>query len=452
VRLPDLPEKGDVSDWLDADLRNGNKLAEVCFDAPLWAPETKPSSWRFHSNTEAAATPWLIKNILPETGAGLVSGQWGSYKTTFALDIAGSVMKSMPFAGRYTIKRQGAVAYFAVEGIAGLASRLSAIARERGIADALPFAYRSDCPALTAADAADKLTAMVKEVSSHFNLDVAVVFVDTVISAAAYAKAGDDNDAAASQKVMSTLATVSQRTGALVLGLDHFGKVADTGTRGSSAKEGHADVVLALLADREVNGTITNTRLAIRKQRDGASGFEIPFVPKTVVVGTDPDGDEITRVVIDWEARAPQPADKDWAKSLQLLRRILMATLADAGEDVRPFGDGSMVRACDLALVKAEFQKQYVAEGADRQKADARRKAFQRAVKDAQAKALINRIGNICKHNRSRSGCVLERYRSWCCAGKEHIWVQLNQFHCRGLQLTRRRTSVARPRRKSLAC
>jgi hypothetical protein len=30
--LPNLPDKGDVSDWLDADPRRGEKLADVCFD------------------------------------------------------------------------------------------------------------------------------------------------------------------------------------------------------------------------------------------------------------------------------------------------------------------------------------------------------------------------------------------------------------------------------------
>src|SRR5262245_45069332 len=38
VRLPGLPDKGDVSDWLDADTGNAGKLADVCFDAPLWIP------------------------------------------------------------------------------------------------------------------------------------------------------------------------------------------------------------------------------------------------------------------------------------------------------------------------------------------------------------------------------------------------------------------------------
>ena len=39
VQLPNLPDKGDVSDWLDADQRNAKRLAEVCFDAPVWAPD-----------------------------------------------------------------------------------------------------------------------------------------------------------------------------------------------------------------------------------------------------------------------------------------------------------------------------------------------------------------------------------------------------------------------------
>jgi hypothetical protein len=34
VRLPNLPDKGDVSDWLDTDSRNAEKLTDVCFAAP----------------------------------------------------------------------------------------------------------------------------------------------------------------------------------------------------------------------------------------------------------------------------------------------------------------------------------------------------------------------------------------------------------------------------------
>jgi hypothetical protein len=128
----------------------------------------------------------------------------------------------------------------------------------------------------------------------------------------------------------------------------------------------------------------------VRKLRDGFSGLELPFTPKTLEIGTDPDGDPITRVIIDWTtATEEKPDDKAWSKSLRLVRRILMNTLVD-GTDIQPFLDGPTVRACSLDLVRTEFNKQYVVtEGDARQKASTRLKAFKRAIADAQAKGLV---------------------------------------------------------------
>ena len=39
VSLPDLEEKGDVSDWLDADPRRAEKLVDICFDIAEWIPD-----------------------------------------------------------------------------------------------------------------------------------------------------------------------------------------------------------------------------------------------------------------------------------------------------------------------------------------------------------------------------------------------------------------------------
>jgi AAA domain len=356
------------------------------------ARKQQAAPWRFHGEGDQEPTAWLVKGILPETGAGLIAGQWGSYKTTIGLDIAVSVMAEVPFAGRFRVKRRGGVCYIAAEGFGGLGSRLTAAAEARGVAGALPFAFRSDCPPLTAPDALDRLVALVDaaadQIAGKFELPLALIEIDTVITTAGYSKSGDDNDAATAQRVMTVLSGLSQRTGALVIGIDHFGKVVETGTRGSSAKEAHADVVLALLADRELSGAVTNTRLAIRKHREGVSGLELPFAPKVIEIGTDEDGDPITRVVIDWNAPASPPAEAGWSKSLQLLRRILMTTLAD-GADIRPFLDGPTVRAVGVNAVRAEFGKQYVVDGDDRQKADARRHAFLRAMEAAQGKGLV---------------------------------------------------------------
>ena len=319
LELPGLPEKGDIVDW-KAQGHTREEFNSLVQSAPDWHAEEPhkndtSGTWKFHTGKSAAPPRWLIKNILPETGVALMSGQWGTFKTTTAIYICVSVMTGQPFAGRYRVKRRGAVLFIALEGEHMLSSRLTIIAGHHGVTGALPFAWRGDCPPLTDESAVESLCALAdeagREIMKRFNLPIAAIFVDTVITAAQH-KEGGDNDTAASQRVMSALSALSKHTGALVLGVDHFGKVLETGTRGSSAKEGAADTVLSLLADRELSGGVKNTRLAVRKQRDGLSGFEIPFIVHTVETATDEDGDPITAQVIDWQApqRPPRRAKR----------------------------------------------------------------------------------------------------------------------------------------------
>jgi hypothetical protein len=150
-----------------------------------------------------------------------------------------------------------------------------------------------------------------------------------------------------------------------------------THTRGSSAKEAAADVALALLGEKAVSGEVANVRLAVRKNRAGPSGQEIPFAMRTVEISTEP---KITSLVIDWRpttANVNKAEDADrWAKSLRLLRRALMNTLVDHGKDRQPFHDGSVMRAVDLEIVRAEFYKSYPAADDDAKKRqETRRKA-----------------------------------------------------------------------------
>jgi ABC-type cobalamin/Fe3+-siderophores transport system ATPase subunit len=70
--------------------------------------------------------------------------------------------------------------------------------------------------------------------------------------------------------------------GCFVPGIDHFGKAVETGTRGTSAKEAAADVVIAMLGDRSIAGEVSNTRLAMRKRRSGPAGEEYAFTARTV--------------------------------------------------------------------------------------------------------------------------------------------------------------------------
>ena len=110
VQLPDLPDKGDVSDWLDADPRRAEKLADVCFEAPVWTPSddaTSPppdpkqpepaadtiapipfihiAAWH---NAPVPERQWVVRDRVPLAAVTLMSGEGGVGKTILALHLA----------------------------------------------------------------------------------------------------------------------------------------------------------------------------------------------------------------------------------------------------------------------------------------------------------------------------------------------------------------------------
>jgi hypothetical protein len=235
-----------------------------------------------------------------------------------------------------------------------------------------------------------------EKMQKDFGLPVALVIIDTAGKAAGLTKTGDLNDDTVAKTIMKALDDASKATGALFMGVAHFGKNVETGTKGSSGFEDDADVVLALLGDKGINGKVDTPRLCVRKRRSGANGDEHPFRTVVVSMGEDEDGDEVTTLRIEWltggeaEVVSAKTKNDPWAaKSLRLLRQVMMNMLADCGSVQKPYPDGPEVRAVDIELVRAEFYKSHPATGDAKAKSDARRQAFNRAIKDAQAKGLI---------------------------------------------------------------
>ena len=120
VSLPDLPDKGDVSDWLDADPRRAEKLADVCIDVRVWTPddaaanfaapevtarditaetsvESKPTTqppplpfiniaaW---DGTAAPEREWVVQDRVPLKNVTLLSGEGGVGKSVISLHLA----------------------------------------------------------------------------------------------------------------------------------------------------------------------------------------------------------------------------------------------------------------------------------------------------------------------------------------------------------------------------
>jgi hypothetical protein len=235
----------------------------------------------------------------------------------------------------------------------------------------------------------------------EFGLPLGLIVIDTIVVSAGYPQPGAENDPAVTQIVMTVLKEVAQQLNCFVLGVDHYGKDITAGTRGSSAKEASADLVLACLGDRELSGSVTNTRLAVRKCRGGPQGQEFYFTVRKVEDPTpDEDGDSITTLVIDWIAPpiagSSSPQDpwaaarrQDQRTAVLRVKRVLMEALAEHGAE-RPIGaDGPKVRMVDQQLVRERFYFCTPADGTPEQKGRLRRQMFLNARDWAEREQLI---------------------------------------------------------------
>jgi AAA domain len=216
---------------------------------------------------------------------------------------------------------------------------------------------------------------------STFDCDLALIVIDTLSAAAGF---DDENSAGETQRVMSMLAALARETKTLVIVIDHHGKLIDTGVRGSSAKSGAADAILAALGDRDQStGATSNRRLVVAKLRIGAAGYTIPFNLEGAA-----DGLTCTVKWADAEPELAVPKGKSWPKALIIFKRALDEALGSVGRATTPRPGTPEVKAVDREAVRTEFYRLYPADDTK-----AKGKAFARGEKDAIERGVMCAIG-----------------------------------------------------------
>jgi hypothetical protein len=401
---PEIPDPGDDPELQDDELDDDRELED---DGELQADPKLPPLYAHGDTDLRPLKPWLIKHLMSTVGHGLLSGQWGAGKTFVVFEMAGALMTGQPFLG-HPVKRQCGVLLIAAEGASEVRLRLDAVVRNKcGNMERAPFRWYETTPLLLQKGAAETLIAMARladdSLQQEFGLPLGLVVIDTVAACAGYTRAGDENDPAAAQAVMNVLKAVAQALGCFVLGVDHFGKNVEAGTRGASSKESASDLVLACLGDKSLSGSVSNTRLAVRKNRGGQQGQEHPFTLRLVETSEpDEDGEPVTSMVVDWEPNTPsgneaRPGPDPWAQSRRQdqraavlrLKRVLMGAMAEHGIEWEIPPEGPAAWMIDQEVVRGLFFTQTPADGTPKQKADFRRQQFNRARNWAEAQELI---------------------------------------------------------------
>lgn len=252
---------------------------------------------------DAPFPDWLIEDIIPEQGLGLLAGQSRVGKSLMALRLARAVMTGEPFCERQIVKT-GGVLYLAAEAEGTLPDRYRAVLGAKFTPGdlrgrRLPFLSNAiSFRGLEAMSGALRLGAA--RMQKRFDVPLRLVIVDT--AAAAFPLA-NENEQGEVNNLMLSLLTLTKAAGVAVVLVHHFGKNSSTGVRGSSAWTDNSEFILAATGKLdEETGSVSDRKLALTKSRSSATGPLSDFEVQSVQVGQRPDGRRVDAGIINFTA------------------------------------------------------------------------------------------------------------------------------------------------------
>lgn len=317
--LPELPHKGDVSDWIEAG--NDPRLLPTMQTRP-WTPSPPKSAFGAIRWADMDAVSirqdWLVEDLIFQGDAGLMFGASGSGKSFLAVDMGLAIARGEPFLGMKTAK--GGVLYQAGEGGKGLLKRLKAYRKHHDVwGKDLPFILLPTPVNLYSSE--EDLEAFVQEAmtwKAALSEPLALIVIDTFSTASPGANENTSEDMsrmlAAGQKLQSA-------TGAAILWVHHKNASGER-ERGHSSLRANVDSAIEVNRDPETN----ERHFRVVKVKDGEDGAKIAFQLQSVELGASDDGKPITScVVVPAQAEAPRtgkngsrtlPADRAFLKVL----------------------------------------------------------------------------------------------------------------------------------------
>ena len=251
--------------------------------------------------------PSLIKGLLPRNGIAFIGGQSGAGKTFVAIDMAAALATGQSFFGK-RVKEKVGVVFIAGEGAETIQPRLTIARMARNVEGTLPISWTSIIPDFTKAEEVKAFISRLKQKSvwmqERYGVRLGAIVVDTL---AAVFALQDENDNSEAAKVIRALKVIGEALDVLLIPIHHYGKGAETGLRGASAWRAGCDAVLSITAERnQLTGVVSGHSLWLAKSRVGEEGAVGAFGLRTMLLGVDEDGDELTSCYVVPEAAVKQ--------------------------------------------------------------------------------------------------------------------------------------------------
>lgn len=289
----------------------GNAPDASDFDAPK-----RPADLEWFDDVAPALTDsYIVKGVLADAAMSVIYGPSNSGKTFFALDIAFNVSIGRQWNERRV--KQSAVLYLAAEGGRGVLNRIAALKLEYGVTKVPLALKRAGLDLLHDQADLQHIVDLAAEVRSKTPNIPLVIVIDTLSRIMA---GGDENSAADMTALIRNIDAIRETTGAHVMLVHHTGKDAARGARGHSSLRAATDTEIEVANEDGARAAM------VTKQRDYQGGETFAFALKSVTLGIDQDGDEVTSCVVETADAEEFHAAKKAKKGIGGNQKILLET------------------------------------------------------------------------------------------------------------------------------
>jgi hypothetical protein len=274
---------------------------------------------------DTTARHYLVKNLLASTGLAVIWGAPKCGKSFWAVDLGLHVALGWEYRGRRV--QQATIVYAALEGQHGMPARIEAFRTQHGLTGDVPF-YLVLSRLNLVADAKQ----LIADIQAQLPTGVTpgVVFIDTLNRSLVGSESKDQDMA----QYLAAAELVAEQLTCAVAIVHHCGIDASR-PRGHTSLTGSVESQIAVK-----RGDAGEVVVTVEYAKDFAEGAEIVSRLEPVTIGTDPDGDEITSLIVlpsDYSAAAAGRPLADIPPRIQKALEALQNVIA--GDQVKMLGN-----------------------------------------------------------------------------------------------------------------
>lgn len=391
-----------VAQRLSGDALRAEIAAALARLTPPQAHESSSPAW--FDDVVFAEEEWLIERILPTRAYVGLFGRRSCAKTFLALEMAARGALGQPFLGEQIPRPFGSL-FCVGEKRTRFGKRVAAWRQEHGSAAGVQIRFA--VPDLLDPGSVEAFIVEVLALKPEFErrgAPLGCIFLDTLARALRHANV---SDAEAAGIAIEAIQRIVEQTGVTVVAVAHMAKAEESNSqKGAGEWEDSADALVRIdRRDQEATRVVTLT-----KQSDDADGLAYAFDLDVVDLGATKSGRRVTSCVVrqtdlpelDPAKPKPKPLTAPAQTVLTALGRML-----DNGEGqvvtapgAKPKTTGVAVaalraRSYALGLLSGEAPEAGADAAARRRFAEARKKAFQRALDALQQAHKVRQEGEL---------------------------------------------------------